>query len=69
MGDAKYFYVYPDLLSYIKDYFNETNNYLPAVALSFVAHDGNRLTKTPFSRYLKSVDQSSLKLKIMMLKD
>lgn len=63
MGDAKYFYVYPDLLSYIKDYFNETNNYLPAVALSFVAHDGNRLTKTPFSRYLKSVDQSSLKLK------
>ncbi|MFT9005529.1 MAG: SIR2 family protein [Liquorilactobacillus hordei] len=62
MGDAKYFYVYPDLLSYVKDYFEETHNYLPAVALSFVAHDGNRLTRTPFSKYLKNVDLNSLKL-------
>lgn len=63
MGESKYFYVYPDLLSYIKDYFEETDKYLPAVALSFVAHDGNSLTRTPFARYLKMVDVNSLKLK------
>lgn len=63
MGNAKYFYVYPDLLSYIKDYFEETDKYLPQVALSFVAHDGNKITKTPFSRYLHNVDLNSLQLK------
>ncbi|WP_282803976.1 SIR2 family protein [Secundilactobacillus kimchicus] len=62
LGNERYFYVYPDLVSYMKDYFNNTDNYLPAVALSFAAHDGNRLTKTPFSKYLHAIDVKTLKL-------
>lgn len=62
LGNERYFYVYPDLVSYMKDYFNNTDNYLPAVALSFAAHDGSRLTKTPFSKYLHAVDINTLKL-------
>lgn len=63
LGDKKYIYVYPDLLSYIKDYFLNTNNYLPAVALSFAAHQGDRKTKVPFAKYWNSVDLDTLKLK------
>lgn len=62
LGDSKYIYVYPDLLSYIKDYFLNTNNYLPAVALSFAAHDNNKKTKIPFAKYWNNVDLATLKL-------
>lgn len=62
LGDSKYIYVYPDLLSYIKDYFLNTNNYLPAVALSFAAHDNNKKTKIPFAKYWNNVDLTTLKL-------
>lgn len=63
LGDAKYFYVYPDLLSYVIDYFNNTNNYAPEVALDFVAHDGNFRTRIPFAKYWKNVDLQSTSLK------
>ncbi|KAF0375331.1 SIR2 family protein [Pediococcus acidilactici] len=62
LGDSKYIYKYPDLLSYIKDYFLNTNNYLPAVALSFAAHDNNKNTKIPFAKYWNNVDLAKLKL-------
>lgn len=62
LGDSKYFYVYPDLLSYVIDYFNNTHNYAPEVALSFVAHEGNSKTRIPFSRYWKNVDLKSTSL-------
>ncbi|MCC4347425.1 SIR2 family protein [Limosilactobacillus reuteri] len=51
LGEAKYFYVYPDLLSYIEDYFNNTNKYAPEVALAFAAREGNSRTRIPFSKY------------------
>lgn len=62
LGNERYFYVYPDLVSYMNDYFKNTDNYLPAVALSFAAHDGSRITKTPFSKFLHAVDINTLKL-------
>ncbi len=62
LGNKKNIFVFPDILSYIHDYLFELNEFLPSVALTFVAKDGNRKTKTPFVRYLNEVDVRSLGL-------
>lgn len=62
LGDEKYFYVYPDTVSYFKDFLAKTNNYAPGIALAFAARSGSRTTKIPFARYWNSVDKSSLNL-------
>ncbi|WP_063697008.1 SIR2 family protein [Pediococcus inopinatus] len=62
LGDERYFYVYPDTVSYLKDYLADTNNYAPAIALSFAARAGGRTTKLPFAKYWNSVDKTSLNL-------
>lgn len=62
LGNKKYMFVYPDIVSYLKDYLFEENDILPSIALKFAAKDGNKLTKTPFSRYLKENDVLSLNL-------
>lgn len=62
MGDSKQLYVYPDYLSFVKDYFEETGNYLAPVALKFVAHYSNKMAKIPFSKFLKDVDFNSLQI-------
>ncbi|AEV95142.1 hypothetical protein [Pediococcus claussenii] len=62
LGDSRYIYVYPDLLSYIKGYLLDTNNYLPAVALSFTAYNNNKKTKIPFAKYWNNINLDTLKL-------
>lgn len=62
LGNKKFMFVYPDIVSYLKDYLFEEGNILPAIALTFAAKDGSKLTKTPFSRYLRENDISLLNL-------
>lgn len=62
LGNKKNMFVYPDIVSYLKDYLFEENDILPSIALTFAAKDGSRLTKTPFSRYLKENDIKALNL-------
>ncbi len=62
LGDKKYFYVYPDTISYIKDYIANTTNYAPGIALSFVARSGNQSTKIPFAKYWNNTDKLSLNI-------
>lgn len=62
LGDKKYFYVYPDTVSYIKDYIANTNNYAPGIVLSFVARSGNQSTKIPFAKYWNNTDKLSLNI-------
>lgn len=62
LGESKYFYVYPDLLSYVNDYFTNTNNYAVEVALSFVAKAHGYKSRIPFSKYWQNVDRESTSL-------
>lgn len=62
LGNKKNLFVYPDIVNYLKDYLFEENNILPSIALTFAAKDGNRMTKTPFSKYLAENDVLALNL-------
>ncbi|EHR3848630.1 TPA: SIR2 family protein [Listeria monocytogenes] len=62
LGNRKNIFVFPDIISYLHDYLFASNELLPSIALSFVAKDGSKLTKTPFVRYLKENDVLSLGL-------
>lgn len=62
LGNKKNIFVFPDIISYMHDYLFESNEFLPSVALTFAAKDGNRLTKTPFIRYLNENDVLSLNI-------
>ncbi|WP_414838456.1 SIR2 family protein [Carnobacterium sp. TMP28] len=62
LGNKKYMFVYPDIVNYLKDYLFNDDEILPSIALTFAAKDGSKLTKTPFSKYLKENDVLSLNL-------
>ncbi|NSV39001.1 SIR2 family protein, partial [Enterococcus faecalis] len=61
LGDKKYMYVFPDLISYIKDYLRKEQNIMPTVALEFIAKE-NLGTRTPFARYIKNEDLNQLEI-------
>lgn len=52
LGNKRNLFVYPDIVSYLKDYLFDENEILPRIALTFISKDGSRLTKTPMSKYL-----------------
>ena len=62
LGNKKNIFVYPDIVSYLKNYLFEDEDILPSIALKFVAKDGSKLTKTPFARYLIENDVQALGL-------
>lgn len=62
LGDKKYMYVMPDLITYIKDYIFEENNVLPSIALKFISREPIK-ARIPFSRYLsEGIDINKLGL-------
>lgn len=61
LGNRKYMYVFPDLVSYIKDYLREEHSIMPTVALEFIAKE-NPTTRTPFARYIKNEDINKLEV-------
>ena len=62
LGNKKNIFVFPDIVSYIQDYIFNANEFLPTIALTFAAKDGNKRTKTPFRKYLKENEVHSLGL-------
>lgn len=61
LGNRKYMYVFPDLISYIKDYLKEEHDIMPTVALEFIAKE-NPSTRTPFARYIRNEDINKLEI-------
>ncbi|EOB3523568.1 SIR2 family protein [Enterococcus faecalis] len=61
LGNRKYMYVFPDLVSYITDYLKEEHSIMPTVALEFIAKE-NPGTRTPFARYIKNEDINKLEI-------
>lgn len=55
LGDKKYMYVMPDLITYIRDYIFEENNILPTIALKFIAREPIK-ARIPFSRYISEIE-------------
>ena len=55
LGDKKYLYVIPDLVSYMKDYLFEERDIMPNVAMEFIGNE-NVPTRTPFARYILEND-------------
>lgn len=68
LGNKKNIFVFPDIVSYIQDYIFNANEFLPTIALTFAAKDGNKRTKTPFRKYLKENEVHSLGLSDSVIK-
>lgn len=61
LGNKKYIFVNPDLISYLQDYIFNENNLLPSVALRFVARE-NPKSRVPFLKYTNSNNIEKLDL-------
>lgn len=61
LGNKKFMFVNPDLLSYLHDYLFDENNIMPSVALRFVAKE-NPKARTPFLKYIKNSNLEQLDL-------
>lgn len=57
LGDKRFMFVLPDLVSYMKDYILDEKSIMPSVALDFIAKE-NLTTRTPFSKYVNQSDFS-----------
>lgn len=62
LGDKKFIFVNPDLISYLEDYLFNKNSILPHVALRFVAKEQSN-SRIPFLKYVNNVDLDKLGLR------